>query len=77
VGCRLGGRRGLNAERGIMITWKYSDKEVTKEEVKKIIQTCFKFTEEHRTEDCPYFITELGVETDALLEEKNREVNYA
>lgn len=60
-----------------MITWKYSGKEVTKEEVKKIIQTCFKCTTERRTDDCPYFITELSVESDALLEEKSREVNYA
>lgn len=60
-----------------MITWKYSGKEVTKEEVKKIVQTCFKCTKERRTDDCPYFITELSVELNALLEEKSHEVNYA
>jgi len=60
-----------------MVTWKYSGKAVTTEEVKKIIQTCFKCINERRTNDCPYFITELSVESDALLEEKSREVNYA
>jgi len=60
-----------------MITWKYSGKEVTKEEAKKIIQTCFNCTKERRTNDCLYFITELSVELNALLEEKSREVNYA
>jgi len=60
-----------------MITWKYWGKEVTTEEVKKIIQTCFKCIKERRIIDCPYFITEMSVESNNLLEEKSREVNYA
>ncbi len=53
-----------------MATWKYSDKEVTEEEVKKIIQTCFECAKEHHTDDCPYLITKLRAESNALIEEK-------
>ncbi len=60
-----------------MITWKYSGKEVTTEEVKKIIQSCFNCIKERRINDCPYFIAELSVESNNSLEKKNREVNYA
>ena len=60
-----------------MATWKYAGKEVIEEEVKKIIQTCFQCGKEHNTDDCPYLITELSLESDTLLEEKNSEVNYA
>jgi hypothetical protein len=60
-----------------MITWKYSGKEVTKEEVKKIIQACFNCIKERRINNCTYFITELSVESNNSLEEKSREVNYA
>jgi len=37
-----------------MVTWKYGGREVTGEEVKKIIQTRFQCGRENRTDDCPY-----------------------
>jgi len=55
-----------------MATWKYAGKEVTEEEVKKIIQTCLQCGEEHHTDDCPCFITELSVEPYTPLEEKRK-----
>jgi hypothetical protein len=37
-----------------MVTSKYGGREVTGEEVKKIIQTRFQCRRENRTDDCPY-----------------------
>lgn len=50
----------------------YVGKEVTEEEVKKIIQTCFQCGKENRTDDYPYFITELSAESDTSLEGKRK-----
>ena len=55
-----------------MATWKYAV-----EEVKKIMQTCLQCGKKHHPEDCPYFITELSVESDALLDERKSEGTYA
>lgn len=37
-----------------MVTWEYGGREVTGEEVKKIIQTRFQCGRDNYTDDCPY-----------------------
>jgi hypothetical protein len=56
-----------------MVTWKYSRKEVTEEEVKKILESliCFKCGKEILTDDCPFAI--LRAELNALRK-SSREV---
>ena len=53
-----------------MAIWKYSGKEVTEEEVKKIIESliCFKCGKELHTDDCSF--TKLRAELNALIKEK-------
>ena len=49
-----------------MAIWKYSGKEVTEEEVKKVLDSliCFKCGKELHTDDCPF--AKLRVELNAL-----------
>lgn len=53
-----------------MDTWKYSGKEVTQEEVRKILESlvCFRCGKELHTDDCSF--TKLRAELMALIKEK-------
>ena len=53
-----------------MATWKYSGKEVTKEEVEKVFKslTCFNCGKDLHTEECPF--AKLRGELKALMEER-------
>ena len=53
-----------------MATWKYSSKEVTEEEIEKVVKSliCFKCGKELHTDDCPF--AKLRVELNALKEKQ-------
>ncbi len=51
-----------------MATWKYSGREVTQEEIEKVLKslTCFKCGKELHTDECPF--AKLRTELNALKE---------
>lgn len=53
-----------------MTVWKYSGKEVTEEEVKRVLEglVCFRCGRDLHTDDCPF--VKLRAELNALIKEK-------